>query len=40
LYADAYRQGKKIAFKVLGLLRPDLADKLSASEKERSTYRA
>lgn len=37
LYADAYRQGKKIAFNLLGLLRPDLADKLASREKERAS---
>ena len=34
LYADAYKQGKKIAFRLLSLLRPDLADKLAAKEQE------
>jgi len=36
LYADAYRQGKKVAFKLLSLLRPDLADKFAAKESVRS----
>jgi hypothetical protein len=36
LYADAYRQGKKVAFKILSLLRPDLADKFAAKESVRS----
>jgi len=36
LYADAYRQGKKVAFKLLSLLRPDLADKFAAKERVRS----
>lgn len=35
LYEDAYRQGKKIAFNILGLLRPDLAEKLSAQDRSR-----
>jgi hypothetical protein len=34
LYADAYKQGKQIAFKLLSLLRPDLADKLASKERE------
>jgi hypothetical protein len=34
LYADAYRQGKKIAFRLLGLLRPDLAGKFPVDERE------
>ncbi len=37
LYADAYRQGKRVAFKLLGLLRPDLADKLAAKENSHSS---
>jgi hypothetical protein len=32
LYADAYRQGKRIAFRLLSLLRPDLAERLAAKE--------
>jgi hypothetical protein len=32
LYADAYRQGKKIAFKLLSLLRPDLAEKFASRD--------
>jgi hypothetical protein len=32
LYADAYRQGKRIAFRLLSLLRPDLAEKFAAKE--------
>jgi hypothetical protein len=37
LYADAYRQGKKVAFKILSLLRPDLADKFAAKESARAS---
>ena len=37
LYADAYRQGKKIAFKILNLLRPDLADRFRVNEKARAS---
>ena len=33
LYADAYRQGKRVAFRLLGLLRPDLAAKFAVGEK-------
>ena len=40
LYADAYRQGKKIAFNLLGLLRPDLADKMAAKQKTGPATRA
>lgn len=36
LYADAYRQGKKIAFKLLNLLRPDLAEKFAVKDAYRS----
>jgi hypothetical protein len=39
LYADAYRQGKKIAFKLLGLLRPDLADKFAVEDREPPSAR-
>jgi hypothetical protein len=34
LYADAYRQGKRIAFRLLNLLRPDLANKYAAKEAQ------
>ena len=34
LYADAYSQGKKIAIRLLTLLRPDLADKLASRDKD------
>jgi hypothetical protein len=34
LYADAYKQGKQIALRLLSLLRPDLADKLAPKENE------
>lgn len=34
LYADAFRQGKKVAFKILNYLRPDLAAKLDKSAKQ------
>jgi hypothetical protein len=37
LYADAYRQGKKIAFRLLNLIRPDLADRFAVREKARPT---
>jgi hypothetical protein len=36
LYADAYRQGKKIAFKLLNLLRPDLAEKYAVNDARHS----
>jgi hypothetical protein len=32
LYADAYRQGKRIALRLLSLLRPDLAEKFAPRE--------
>jgi hypothetical protein len=35
MYADAYKQGKQIALKLLGLLRPDLADRFAAKEREQ-----
>jgi hypothetical protein len=37
LYADAYRQGKRVAIKILGLLRPDLAEKFAADPDVRAT---
>ena len=35
LYADAFQQGKKIAARVIGQLRPDLASKLAAFSSEK-----
>jgi hypothetical protein len=40
MYADAYRQGKRVAFRLLSLLRPDLADKLGLNDKDHPTARA
>jgi hypothetical protein len=40
LYEDAYRQGKRIAFRLLGLLRPDLAVKFADSENVRTSARS
>jgi len=34
IYADAFRQGKKVAAKILGYLRPDLAAKYAESARE------
>jgi len=33
LYTDAFHQGKKVAFKILNLLRPDLASKFGGAER-------
>jgi hypothetical protein len=37
LYADAYRQGKRVAIKILSLLRPDLAEKFATDPDARAT---
>jgi hypothetical protein len=37
LYADAYRQGKSVAAKLLRLIRPDLAAKLADSDDAKHT---
>ena len=39
LYADAYRQGKQIAVRILGLVRPDLAAKYRGQESVASGSR-
>jgi hypothetical protein len=40
LYADAYRQGKKVAVRILGLVRPDLAAKYAGEESIASNTQA
>jgi hypothetical protein len=35
LYADAYRQGKRIAFRLLALLRPDIANRFNVKDAVR-----
>jgi len=41
LYAEAYRQGKSVAARLLRMLRPDLADKIvDAKEAKHSTASA
>ncbi len=40
LYADAYRQGKRIAVRILGLVRPDLAAKYGGEDSIASNTRA
>jgi hypothetical protein len=40
LYADAYRQGKRVAVRILGLVRPDLAAKYAGDESVASNARA
>jgi hypothetical protein len=38
LYADAYRQGKQVAVRILGLVRPDLAAKYASQEPVASPH--
>jgi hypothetical protein len=38
LYADAYRQGKQVAVRILGLVRPDLAAKYASQEPLASSH--
>jgi hypothetical protein len=40
LYADAYRQGKRVAVRILGLVRPDLAAKYAAEDSIASNAHA